>query len=56
MAEARASSFFLSIGSSFSVSVAVFARLSEISVKFHYSPFGEQFSTDIYVAMMYMSR
>lgn len=57
MAEARASSsLFLSIGSSFSVSVALFARLPEISVEFHYTPFGEQFSTDIYVAMVYMSR
>lgn len=57
MAEARdCSSLFLSIGSSFSVSVAVFARLPEISVRFHYAPFGGPFSTDVYVAMLYVSR
>lgn len=57
MAEARASSFFfLSIASSLSVSLAVLARLPEISVYFHYAPFRELFSTGTYVAMVCVSR
>lgn len=55
----RGQSFFLSFsfhGVFLFCQCGSFARLPEISVEFHYTPFGEQFSTDMYVVMVYMSR